>query len=294
MSWISNIIGGAGGTLQSHGYAHNIKKQNDFYRNLFSPENINQLAYRFDPAIWDAIAGKYGTNGTGFQKDLYSIAQGRDISPYVLNRPVNMLNQQSGQNLARFQSLVGRNNAGGGLANSYGLANLAGRNSALADLYNKYGQWREQQRRSDINWILGQQAQSQQLGFNAASAYGNKWQVKPNWLEHLGNSLNAGAAAGGGTAKPTWAQTSTPTGYVGAGGQDYTGGQGGFDVTNGGNFYTPPDYTGYGGGGGSTVNVNTSNPYGGMSTIQTDSNTPNWLQQQYYPGINGQSNYGYN
>lgn len=286
-NWINAIAGGASATLMSHAKAGDIKKQNAFYKNLYSPGNINSLAQQFNPWIWDAINGKQGS--TGFTQDLYNILQGKDISPYLLNRPLNQLNQGSQQNLAQFQSLVGRNNSGGGLANAYALANLGGRNNAVADLMNRYGQWREQQRRTDINWGMGQVANSQNMGFQSATAYGNKWQVKPSWLDHLANSAAGGTAAYTGSAQqPASYQMSPPQQqpfqYSAPGN---TAGQNAYVGSLGsqGSWYGyPSGNTGAGqqnyinslGSSGSWYN-----PSGGSSSIQTGS-SPNWYSASNY------------
>jgi hypothetical protein len=268
----------------SHAKAGDIKKSNAFYANLYSPANINKYAQQFNPWIWNAINGQQGT--TGFSKDLYNILQGKDISPYLLNQPLNQINQGANQNLAKFQSLVGRNNAGGGLANAYGLANLGGRNTAVANLMNQYGQWREQQRRSDINWGLGQVQNSQNMGFNSANAYGNKWQVKPSWLDHLANSLAAGSAAYSGQQQPQATYQMNPPPNYGPGTTDSFG-----NVPNASNStpnYQDPGTYPYGASNGqfNSPNVYSSgginNPYpGSTSTIQTNGS---WDQYRGYQG----------
>jgi len=269
----------------SHAKAGDIKKQNQFYQNLYSPGNINSLAKQFNPWIWDAIQGKMGFGGTQFQTDLFNILQGKDISPYLLNNPLNQLNQGSNQNLARFQSLVGRNNSGGGLANAYGLANQGGRNTAIANLMNQYGQWREQQRRSDINWGLGQVQNSQNMGFNSANAYGNKWQVKPSWLDHLANSVAGGTAAYTGSAQqPASYQMSPPqtTQFAPTGQNQYVNSLGSQGSWYGNGPNTNASQQGYINSLGSSGNW--YNPYtaqGSTSNIQTGS-SPNWYSASNY------------
>jgi hypothetical protein len=256
---------------------------NRYYENMYNPSNVNKYAQQYNPWIWDAIQGKNGTGGTQFQTDIYNIMQGKDISPYLLNNPMNQLNQGANQNLARFQSMVGRNNSGGGLANAYALANLGGRNVAMANLMNQYGQWREAQRRSDINWGLGQVGQSQDRGQATADRIAQSHTFEKNFWQKLGIS----AAGYGGTASPLNAQNGQMA-YRGNGTTDSWGNIPSTQNSNSG--YQDPYQYPYGASNGQyTPNPGyqggSSNPYPATtSTVQSGNagwyNNPSYVNQQ--------------
>jgi len=275
--WMGGVTSAIGAGFATRGYNRQQDNQNRYYERMFAPGTINAYAQQYNPWTWDAIAGKYGDSGTQFQQDMYKIAQGKDISPYLLNNPLNQLNQGANQNLARFQSMVGRNNSGGGLANAYALANLGGLNVSKANLMNQYGQWREQQRRSDLNWLLGQVHDSQTRGQGTVDRLTQSRQFKKNWMERVGIGLAAygsGSSGGANTNPPPTARQSfqyQPSSYSYPGnslGQNqYVGSLG-----NQGNWYSPANSQG-------GWNANT-NPYGGSSSIQTG--TTGWYSNPNY------------
>jgi hypothetical protein len=169
---------------------------NKFYEGQYGPSGINSYAQQMNPWVWGAVNGQQGT--TGFQKSLYDLAQGNDISPYLLNQPLNQINQGANRNMQSLTAQLGRSNMSGGLANAYALSNQMGRQNATANLYQNYGQWREQQRRSDLNWLLGQIQQSQQQGANIGSNIAQSHTFKKNFFQKLGAFGQAYAAGSGG------------------------------------------------------------------------------------------------
>jgi hypothetical protein len=273
--WMGGAISAIGAGFGTRGYNRQADNMNRYYERMYTPSNINSYAQQYNPWSWDAIAGKYGNTGTQFQQDMYKIAQGQDISPWLLNNPLNQLNQGSNQNLARMQSIIGRTGGQGGLANAYALANLAGNNTSKANLMNNYGQWREQQRRSDLNWLLGQVQDSQNRGLQNVNSIAGSHQFKKNWMERMAIGLGAyGAGSGGGeSANPV---PNAPYSMPNVGGYSFAGnspGQNSYVGSMGsqGNWYNPSNSMG-------GFNTNPNNAYGGsgsMSSIQTGS-TPNW------------------
>lgn len=213
-NYISSSVGAIGGGLTSHGQAKEQKKSNEFYRRLFSPESIYGYAAKTNPWLFYALGGKMPTSGwgsafntkSGILPDLQKIVSGEVLSPYLLNQPLNQLNRGYGQNLAKMQALIGRSGGQGGLANAYALANIAGRNNAIANTYQKYGQFRETQRRSDLDWLFGLLQGANTQGLNMAQAYGNKWSQPTSFLTAAGN-----AALGYAGMQPTFRE-STATG----------------------------------------------------------------------------------
>ena len=215
MSWVGGMVGAIGSGFRSTGKNAEIRASNKFYGNLYHPQNVNSYAGALNPWIasvlgytpkggWSQFGGKYGMNPTKspIYGDLQKIARGQDISQYLMNQPLNQINQGYNNNLQRAQSMLGRSAGGGGLANSYALANQAGRNNATANLYQNYGQWREQQRRSDINWLLGQYSGAQGNAMNLLQAYGGKWQQPANFATVTGDTIAAfmtGASGGMGS-----------------------------------------------------------------------------------------------
>lgn len=275
--WAGGTVSAIGAGFSTRGYNRQADNMNRYYERMYAPSNINSYAQQYNPWTWDAIAGKYGTGGTNFQRDMYKIAQGEDISPWLLNNPMNQLNQGSQQNLARMQSIIGRNNAGGGMANAYALANVGGLNTSKANLMNNYGQWREQQRRSDLDWLLGQIKSSQGMGMQNVDKIAGSHQFKKNWMERVGIGLAAyGSGSGGGqnTNPPPQAQSYNPNSYSYPGNSpqqnSYVGSLG-----SQGNWYSPANSQG-------GFNSNPSNAYAGqgsMSSIQTGTpNTNSWYQ----------------
>ena len=214
MSWITSTIGAIGGGLTSHGRAKEQKKSNAFYERLFSPNSIYGYAARTNPWLFYALGGAMPKSGwgsafnpnSGILPDLQKIVSGQDLSPYLLNQPLNQLNRGYGQNLARMQALIGRSGGQGGLANAYALANLGGRNNAISNLYQNYGQFREKQRRSDLDWLFGLTQAANTQGLNMAQAYGNKWSQPTSFLTAAGN-----AALGYAGMQPSFRESTAAT-----------------------------------------------------------------------------------
>jgi len=190
MGWISGLVSGIGAGAAVRGHNAQVGKQNQFWQ----PGTINNYAKQFNPWVWNAIQGQ-GQGQGGFQGDLYNIAQGKDISPWLLNQPMNQINRSADTNMARVTAQLGRSNMSGGLGNAYALSNQMGRQNATANLYQNYGQWREQQRRSDLDWLMGQIHGSQQQGWNMAGQH----QFKKNSWEKLGAFGQAFVAGSGGS-----------------------------------------------------------------------------------------------
>jgi len=198
MAWVTGLIGAAGSGINSLGQNQAAKQQNKFWQ----PSTINNYAQQFNPWAWNAIQGRQGN--TAFSRDMYNIAQGKDISPYLLNQPLNQINRGADTNMAKMQSMLGRSNMSGGLANGYALSNRMGRQNATANLYQNYGQWREQQRRTDMDWLMNQINRSQAQGGELAG----KHQFKQNPMQMIGGMVNGfiggmglGALGGGGGNK---------------------------------------------------------------------------------------------
>jgi hypothetical protein len=252
----------------------------DMRNRYWQPGTINDLAAGMNPWVWNAMRGIQG-NGNQFSQDMYNIAQGKDISPYLLNQPLNQINQSYNGNMANMTAQLGRSNMSGGLGQAYQLANQMGRQNATANLYQNYGQWREQQRRSDLNWLMGLMQNSQNQGFNLAQNH----VFKKNFWEKLGafgqgfvgasgmggggqktdstkpadfgNSQNArdygspwgaGTGEGGGASTPATNYGSNYGGNYGGGEGGYTGwnGQGGYTGYNANNGYDPRTQMGSG------------------------------------------------
>lgn len=206
MSWISGAVGAAGGILSSMGRSREQRKSNKFYADLYSPNRVNSYAAQLNPWLFSALGAQAPKGGwgnmfanpnQGMMGDLRKIIGGQDLSQYLLNQPLNQINRGAQQNLQQFQGMVGRSGMQGGLANAYGLANLGGRNNAIANMYNQYGQWREQQRRSDLDWIFSQIAGAQGQGTGLLNAYGSRWGQPTSSLTTIGNGA-LGFAAGSG------------------------------------------------------------------------------------------------
>lgn len=160
MAWVPAVIAGASAIA---GWYQN-KRKNDKER-AQANSAANTPGWGYNPWIYSALGqnvpGAMDRNSpnyvgnSGFYKDLVKLVNGEDLSQYLLNNPRNQLNRGYNTNMQRVQALLGRQGGTTGLGTSYALANIAGRNNALASLYNQYGQWREQQRRTDLNWIMG-------------------------------------------------------------------------------------------------------------------------------------------
>ena len=177
MSWISGLVGGISAGAGVRGANNSAGVHNKFWQ----PGTINQYAQGMNPWVWNAMLGK-GQGQGGLQGDLYNLAQGKDISPWLLNNPLAQANQSASTNMARMQSQLGRSNMSGGLANAYALSNAMGRQANVSNIFQNYGQWREQQRRSDLNWLMGQIGESQDQGMQLA----NQHIFKKNLWEKLG------------------------------------------------------------------------------------------------------------
>ena len=211
MGWVGGMMGAIGSGFKSTGKNAEIRASNKFYGNLYHPQNVNAYANGLNPWIGSVLGyqpqqgwGSF-TRRMGFDPrtspiygDLQKIASGQDISKYLMNQPLNQINQGYNNNLQRAQSMLGRSAGGGGLANTYALANQAGRTNATANLYQNYGQWREQQRRSDINWLLGQWGGAQGNAMNLLQSYGNKWQQPANFATVTGDNIQAFMAGASG------------------------------------------------------------------------------------------------
>ena len=195
MAWITGLIGAAGSGIGSLGANKAAKAQNKFWQS----GTINKNAQGMNPWAWDAVQGKQG-NGNQFSQDMYNIAQGKDMSSWLLNQPLNQINRGADTNMAKMQSQIGRSNMSGGLANAYSLTNRMGKQNATANLYQNYGQWREQQRRSDMDWLMGLVGKSQQQGGELA----DKYVFKKNFWEKLGafGQGFVGGMGGGGMSSP--------------------------------------------------------------------------------------------
>lgn len=221
------FLGAAGAGLSSLGKERSANKYNSYLNNMYSVQNGPLLARAalLNPYLTNALKGDYGS--TNFQRDFTNIAQGRDISPYLLNQPLNQLNRGYASNMSKMQSLLGRSNMSGGLANAYALANMGGRNNAISNLYNQYGQWREGQRRADLNWLMGQYNNNLGMSLDMINRQMGLYQNPPNRTERAGNMLtgfltgaSGGFLGGGGGAQtapqPTYnmAPSYNPNPYV--------------------------------------------------------------------------------
>lgn len=236
MPWIAAVpaIAGAVGGIAS---AIGARKQrgNAFQQALwqYNPNRINNSAAALNPWLAQlfGMPNKYNawrpSGNDAFMQDLRKIYSGQDISPYLLNQPLNQINQGQNQNLARVSSMLGRSGLSGGLANTYALANLAGGNNAKANLYQQYGQWREQQRRNDINNIFNLWGQSQNLaaGMNQQQAQMMPGPAQNSW-QMWGGALPRLAQSGVDIYNAIRSPQPTSTIQMGSGG--YTGGSGSF------------------------------------------------------------------
>ena len=104
MSWISGIVAGIGSGAESRGYNRETKSWNKYVNSIYNPDAINQYAQQFNPWVWNAMMGKYGSGGTQLQTDMYKIAQGKDISPYLLNQPLNQINKTAATDMQSMQA----------------------------------------------------------------------------------------------------------------------------------------------------------------------------------------------
>ena len=177
MSWISGLVSGVAAGAGVRGANASANTHNKFWQ----PGTINKYAQGMNPWVWNAIQGRQG-NGNQFSQDMYNIAQGKDMSPWLLNQPLNQINKGADNNMAKMTSQLGRSNMSGGLANAYALSNQMGKQNATANLYQNYGQWREQQRRSDMDWLMGLIEKSQNQGMELTS----KHQFKQNPMQVIG------------------------------------------------------------------------------------------------------------
>lgn len=276
MSWgqvPGYVMGALGSGLSLRGQYNDTRNYNDQISRFLSPSNVAWRAGVLNPYITNAMQGNYGNNA--FQGDLTRIAQGQNISPYLLNQPLNQLNQGYAQNLARFQSMVGRNGGGGGLSQAYALANLGGRNNTIANLYNQYGQYREQQRRQDINNLLGLYQGNLGLASQLQGQKANMFMQPQSRSSRLGSYFGSiatmfGAGGSGGGANPiggagggfnpsSFGQGSTYTPFVSS-------------LGSSGNWYqgAPPL---------NSININTAPQQQGMSGLASyGASTPPWFQ----------------
>jgi hypothetical protein len=193
---VAAIVAAAAGAWQQHD-----KNRKSKAANRRQQEFANRMAGR-NTSFEDAISGRYGGGGTGFQRDMYKIAQGQDLSPWLLNQPLNQINRSADTNMASLTAQLGRSNMSGGLANAYALSNQMGRQNSTANLFQNYGQFREQQRRSDLDWLTG--GQGRQLDRDIGVQQGSL-----DRFQESGNPALAGAMAGIGTyagSGGTWGQ----------------------------------------------------------------------------------------
>lgn len=185
------------------------KKQNQYMMEgagKLDPANINAGAAQFNPALWRAMRGYAGNNG--YQQSLYNMIQNPGyIDPALMNAPYTQSAQRQQQDLGAAQALLGRNAIGGGtgLGQAYALANQAARTGRDVQIGQQYALWREQQRRADLDWLAGQQQQSQQMAFQSAGGQANllaNRQAPQSWLGIGGNAIQSGLAAYGGMQAP--------------------------------------------------------------------------------------------
>jgi hypothetical protein len=184
MAWIAGVVAAAAGLWQQHDQNRKAKQSN---------RRLGQFSGR-NKIFEDAISGRYKGGGTQFQQDMYKIAQGQDISPYLLSQPLSQVNKGAATNMNQMTAQLGRSNMSGGLANAYALSNRMGQQNNVANLFQNYGQWREGQRRSDLNWLTGgyNEALDRDIGLN------DKFQQPGNpFLTGAMAGLGAYAASGG-------------------------------------------------------------------------------------------------
>jgi hypothetical protein len=201
MAWIAAVVAAAAGAWQQHDKNRKSRRANDRQRDF-----ANRMAGR-NTIFEDAISGRYGGGGTGFQRDMYKIAQGQDISPYLLNQPLNQINRGADTNMQRMTAQLGRSNMSGGLGNAYALSNQMGAQNARANLFQNYGQFREQQRRSDLDWLTGGQGRALDRDIGVQQGSLDRYQER-------GDPWSAGIMAGIGTyagAGGTWGRPGQPS-----------------------------------------------------------------------------------
>lgn len=197
ISVAGSIAGGIGGRKAA-------KKQNQYARDAaarLSPSNVMMAARQFNPQLYAALAGQRGSGG--YQNSLYDIAQNPGyIDPKLMNAPYLQSAQRQQSDLQGVQAMLGRNAIGGstGLGQAYALANLGGRTARDTQLGQQYALWREQQRRSDVDWLSNQQQQAIQAGFQSGGGqaqYLSQQQAPPSYGSMLSNAASAGLTAYG-------------------------------------------------------------------------------------------------
>lgn len=212
---LANMVGGRRAAKQQNAYATAAA-------NRLSPTAINAAARQFNPWLYGALNGQRGTNA--YQQNIYDIASNPGyIDPRLMNQSYTQSAQRQGTDLQAAQAMLGRNAVGGGtgLGQAYALANQAARTGRDTQLGQQYALWREQQRRSDLDWLANQVQNSQQAGFQSGGGqaqYLSQQQAPMNWMQGLSNAASAGLTAYGGFQGMN-APHSTSTGAGGAGPQ---------------------------------------------------------------------------
>lgn len=200
---ISAVGGIVGGILGHKGKKKEAERQRQFMRWLYDPNRINRSAGQLNPFLAYAMGlpgaapGAFkGFENNGFAQDLRKIAQGQDISKYLLNQPLHEIDRGQTQSIAKLQGLLGKSGAQGGLANLYALSALGSRNVNRARTMRDYGMWREGQRRADIANLMNQWQQTQNMTFGGANQQAANYINPPSSQSAWGGAMPFLAQAG--------------------------------------------------------------------------------------------------
>jgi hypothetical protein len=220
-------IGIAAGAFQGYGARKMQKEQNRLYQGAaerLSPQNITQAAGQLNPFLHYGLYGQQAqggpdVSGSGYAQSIRNIAHDPGyIDPTLQNAPLQQSAQRANTDYATAQGRLGRGAFGstggtGGVASGYALANKGLQTQRDVGIQQQYGLWREAQRRSDLNWLMGAQNQTLGMAGNQAAGQGNmlmRQQAPMNYGSMFGNAMQTGLGAwgamggggGGGNANP--------------------------------------------------------------------------------------------
>lgn len=199
--WGPIISGGLsllGGALSGSGQRDAAKAQNNQMAWLYNPGRINHAATEHLFPWLGNIQRNRRPSTNPFYQQMFDLAMNPGyIDPALMNLSYTQAARGARNNLGRLQGMLGRSNMSGGLGNAYALANLGGLNATRANLAQQYALWREQQRRSDLQYIQSQFGQAQQTAAGLAGGQAQQYITPTPWSSIMGNAITGGLAAYG-------------------------------------------------------------------------------------------------
>lgn len=246
---VGAIGGAAGGFFNSRSAKKSSRAQAQTMRDaamMMSSGNVLNRAQAYNPYIFNALMNPNKATTNPFQQQMNNLAGNPGyIDPALMNLPLTQAMRGQQQGMMAAQGQLGRSGMEGGIGDAYALASQAALTGQRAGIMQNYSLWREQQRRSDMDWLMNQYSgalgQAQQGQGAQAGMWGDVAQYQTphsitggmitGALAGMGGMMGMGNLGMGGGGQQ--AMTATPATQNRIGSQLFTQpGQAGYNAQN--------------------------------------------------------------